>query len=178
MREVLNYRLPDGTNVTLRPALPEDAAAVIATVRSSSEERSYVLMEVYGKDAAAQRAYIEQLDRRRNLFLVAIVGGDVVGILALLGTPLCGNTAYGAAVGVHLEQRWRGHGIGSAMLRYALRWAKDHGFRRVEADLFTRNERSVHLFGKAGFREVACLRRSVQVGAARINEVILAKNVP
>ncbi len=177
MRAVLTYQLSDATKITLRPAHPDDAAAIIAAVRSSAEERSYVLMEVYGKDAATQRAYIEHLDREHNLFLVAAVNGQIIGILALLDFLVCSTPEPCLSVGVHIIRDWRGHGIGSAMLRYAQRWAMEHGYRRLEADIFTTNERSIHLFNKAGFREVTCRRRSVQVGVRQINEVILAKSL-
>ena len=177
MREVLTYRLSDATKITLRPARPDDAAAIIAAVRSSSQERSYVLMEIYGKDAATQRAYIEQLDRRHNLFLVATVNEQIVGILALLDFLVCSTPEPCLSVGVHIVRDWRGRGLGSAMLRYALRWAKEHEYHRLEADIFTTNERSVHLFDKAGFQEVTCRRRSVQVGVQQINEVILARSL-
>lgn len=177
MREVLTYTLADATRITLRPARPDDAAAIIAAVRSASEERSYVLMEIYGKDAEAQRAYIERLDCEHNLFLVATAAGQIIGILALLDFLLCSTPEPALAVGLHIVRDWRGRGIGSAMLRYAMRWAKDHDYRRLEADIFTTNERSLHLFEKAGFREDACRRRSVQVGVRQINEVILAKSL-
>jgi len=177
MREVLTYRLADDTKVTLRPARPDDAAAIIAVVRSSSEERSYVLMEIYGKDAATQRAYIEGLDRARNLFLVATVDGAVIGLLALLEADLCGGAEPGLAAGVHIVRDWRGHGIGSVMLRYALRWAKEKGCHRVEADIFTTNKRSLHLFRKAGFHEEPCRARTLQAGARQISEVVLIKGL-
>jgi len=177
MREVLTYRLPDATKITLRPALPDDAAAIIAAVRSSSQERSYVLMEVYGKDAASQRAYIERLDREHNLFLVATANEQIVGILALIDTLLCSTPEPALSVGVHIVREWRGHGIGSTMLRYAMRWARERDYHRLEADIFTTNERSLHLFSKSGFREDACRRRSVQVGVQQISEIILAKSL-
>jgi RimJ/RimL family protein N-acetyltransferase len=101
-----------------------------------------------------------------------------VGILALLDMPLCSGSAGTLAAGVHLVQEWRGRGIGSAMLRYAERWAAAHGFQRIAADIFTANERSLHLFRKAGFHEEPCRRRSVQVGAREISEVILMRRLP
>jgi len=177
MREVLTYQLSDATKVTLRPARPDDAAAIIAAVRSSSAERSYVLMEIYGKDETAQREYIAGLDRTRNLFLVASVHDTIVGILAVLDMHLCLAAVPTVAVGVHLVQEWRGRGIGSALLRYAVRWAKAHGFERMEADIFTANKRSLRIFDKAGFREEVCKQRRVQVGTQQINEVILVKTL-
>jgi RimJ/RimL family protein N-acetyltransferase len=178
MREMLTYRLSDAAKVTIRPARPDDAATIIAAVRSSSADRSYVLMEIYGKDAAAQRAYLEELDGSHNLFLVATVDGAVIGILALLDAFLCSATEPALAVGIHLVQQWRGRGIGSAMLRYALRWAEEHDYHRVEADIFTTNKRSLHLFSKAGFHEEPCRSRKVQAGAQQISEVILVKDQP
>jgi RimJ/RimL family protein N-acetyltransferase len=177
MREQLTYTLSAATKITLRPARPDDAAAILAAVRSTAQERSYVLMEVYGKDAAAQRAYIERLDGEHNLFLVATSDGQIIGILALLDFLLCSTPEPALAVGVHILRDWRGRGIGSAMLRYAVRWAKEHGYRRLEADIFTPNERSLHLFEKAGFTEDACRRRSIQVGVQQINEIIVAKSL-
>jgi len=177
MRAVLTYRLADATKIILRPARPDDATAIIAAVRSSSQERSYVLMEIYGKDAASQRAYIERLDREHNLFLVATVNEQIVGILALLDFLLCSTPEPALSVGVHIVRDWRGRGIGSSMLRYAMRWAKEHDYPRLEADIFTTNERSLHLFEKAGFREDTCRRRSVRVGVQQINEIILARSL-
>ena len=177
MREILTYRLTDATKITLRPARPDDATEIIAAVRSSAQERSYVLMEVYGKDAATQRTYIERLDREHNLFLVATVNEKIIGIIALLDSLLCSTPEPALSVGIHLDRSWRSHGIGSAMLRYAMRWAKEHGYQRLEADIFTTNERSLHLFSKAGFQEATCRRRTVQVGVQTISEVILAKTL-
>lgn len=177
MREVLTYRLSDSTKVTLRPARPDDAAAIIAAVRSSSEERSYVLMEIYGMDAAAQRKFLEERDPAHNLTLVATVDGAVIGLLALLDSCRFCATEPCLAAGIHLVRDWRGRGIGSALLRYGLRWAKEHGYRRIEADIFTANNRSLRLFEKAGFREEASRSRRVQVGAQQINEVILVKSL-
>ena len=177
MREVLTYRLPDATQVTLRPATPDDAAAIIAAVRSRSEERSYVLMDIYGKDAAAERAYLERLDREPEPLPRRDRGDAVVGLLALLDMPLCSESPETLAAGVHLVARVARprHRLGAAALRPAL----GGGARlpRVAADIFTTNERSLHLFRKAGFREEACRRRAVRVGVQQINEIILARSL-
>lgn len=177
MREVLRYSCPRGGAVTLRPASPADAPAIIAAVKSRSDERSYVLMEVYGKDVDALRGEIEALDRDRSLFLVAVEGETVVGNLAARPSDRCGAPEPAAAVGLHLVPEWRGRGVGSAMLRYALRWARRQGYRRVEADIFTASRRSVGLFRKSGFRETPCRSAAVRVGARAIEEVLLVKHL-
>ena len=84
MQETRVFRSKNGDEITLRPAVPGDAGEIIKTVRSTSLERSYVLMEHYGKNAETEKRYIMDLDRSNNLLLVALAHGDVIGSLAAL----------------------------------------------------------------------------------------------
>jgi len=39
------------------------------------------------------------------------------------------------------------------MLNYAVDWAKKREFKKLEANIFTTNKKSLHLFERAGFVE-------------------------
>lgn len=56
MQEVQTFLAKNGEEITLRPAAPENSSGIIETLRSTSLERSYVLMEQYGKDPESERA--------------------------------------------------------------------------------------------------------------------------
>jgi len=75
MQTVRTFHAKDGREMIIRPAQPEDSCAIIDTVRSNANERSYVLMEHYGKDPASEREYISELDAAKNLLIVAAMGG-------------------------------------------------------------------------------------------------------
>ena len=116
-------------------------------------------MEVYGKDArpsaihraAGPRAQLlPRRDRRRRDRRPPRAARHL----------LCGGHEPTLAAGVHLVREWRGRGIGSASCATRLRWAEEHEYHRIEADIFTTNERSLHLFRKAGFREEPRKRRT------------------
>jgi len=177
MKEMHDFVTKNGETVSLRPAVPDDAGEMINTIRSTALERSYVLMEQYGKDAEAEKRYITEMDRQHNLLLVAVVKGVVVGSLAALQSdggrrPL---TAHILSIGLHLIKGYRGLGIGSQMLTYAAEWAKEQGFKKVEASIFTTNKRSLNLFSNVGFKEEGTRRKQFRIGSDFIDEVFMAK---
>jgi RimJ/RimL family protein N-acetyltransferase len=177
MQEVQKFLAGNGEEVTLRTAVPEDAGAILKTIKSTSPERSYVLMEQYGKNADSEKEFILGMDREENLLLVAVVNDGVVGSLAGLQADEGQNpqTGHILRVGLHLAGNYRGLGIGSEMLRYTIEWAREHGFKKLEASIFTTNKRSLHLFSRAGFQEEGTRRKRFWIGNDYIDEVLMGK---
>jgi L-amino acid N-acyltransferase YncA len=177
MQTEMTFTATDGTAVTLRPARTDDSCSIIDTVRSNAMERSYVLMEHYGKDVESEREYIGGLDSARNLLIVAATGDEVVGCLAALQADAGRRpeTAHILQVGLHLREAFRGLGIGRHLLDYAMAWAVEKGFKKLEANIFTTNKRSLSMFMKAGFVEEGVRRNRIQVGREFVNEVLMGK---
>lgn len=177
MQETQKFLAKNNEEVILRPAVPEDAAAIIKTIKSTSLERSYVLMEQYGKNADSEKEYIRMADCEKCLLLVATVHDEVVGSLAALQADGGDNpqTAHILKIGLHLREAYRGLGIGSQMLQYTADWARERRFKKLEASIFTTNKRSLHLFSRAGFQEEGTRRKRFWVGNEYIDEVLLGK---
>jgi RimJ/RimL family protein N-acetyltransferase len=163
--------------ITIRPAQTDDSCAIIDTVRSNANERSYVLMEHYGKDVETEREYISDLDGTKNLLIVADAGGEVVGCLAALQADggRRSETTHLLHLGLHLREAFRGVGIGTHLLDYAVAWAVEKGFKKLEANIFTTNKNSLVMFKKAGFAEEGVRKNRIQVGRELINEVLMGK---
>jgi RimJ/RimL family protein N-acetyltransferase len=177
MEEIRKFLVKNGEEVTLRPAVTDDAAAIIKAIKSTSPERSYVLMEQYGKDASSEKEYIRKADCEKCLLLVATANDAVVGSLAALQADGGNNsqTAHILHIGLHLVEAYRGLGIGSQMLQYAVEWAKERRFRKLEASIFTTNKRSLHVFSRAGFQEEGTRLKRFWVGNEFIDEVLMGK---
>jgi hypothetical protein len=177
MEEVQKFLVKDGEEIALRPAVPGDSGGIISALRSASPERSYVLMEQYGKNAETEGEYIRDMDAQKNLFLVAVGRGGIVGSLAALQAdgghrP---ETAHVLNIGLHLVESSRGLGIGSRMVQYAIEWAREHGFKKMEASIFTTNKRSLNLFRKAGFTEECMKLKKFRIGRDYIDEACVGK---
>jgi RimJ/RimL family protein N-acetyltransferase len=167
----------NGLEITIRPAEPDDSCQIIDTVRSNAIERSYVLMEQYGKDTASEREYIDALDRNKNLLIVAETGHEVIGCLAGLQADagMRSETRHILHIGLHLREAFRGLGIGRNMLDYSIEWAGEMGYKKLEANIFTTNKRSLSMFKKAGFLEEGVRQNRIRIGKDFINEVLMGK---
>lgn len=177
MQDRWTFQARNGEGILLRPAEPADSCEIIDTIRSNAQERSYVLMEQYGKDAVSENEYIHALDRDKNLLLVAATDKEVVGCLAALqsGGGARKETTHVLQVGLHLREAYRGQGIGGRMLEYAIAWAREKGFKKLESSIFTSNKRSLHLFSRAGFTEEGIRKKRICVGRDYIDEYLLGK---
>ncbi|GBD98557.1 putative phosphinothricin acetyltransferase YwnH [bacterium BMS3Abin07] len=177
MQEIRKFLDKDGNEITLRPAEPEDFAGIIRTVRSTSLERSYVLMELYAKNAESEKQYISGIDRQNNLLLAAITNGSVIGCLAAIraDSGKRPQTAHILDIGIHILENYRGLGIGSRMLEYTIDWAQERGFKKLAACIFTTNKRSLHLFRKAGFTEECISQKHIRIGHEYIDEMCMVK---
>jgi RimJ/RimL family protein N-acetyltransferase len=177
MQTLRRFAASNGLEVIIRPALPDDSCQIIDTVRSNALERSYVLMEQYGKDVESEREYISGLDDSKNLLIVAATGNEVIGCLAALQADAGKRreTEHILQVGLHLREPFRGLGIGPHLLDYCIEWARDRGFKKLEANIFTTNQRSLNLFKKAGFSEEGVRKNRIRVGGEFISEVLMGK---
>lgn len=136
-------------------------------------------MEHYGTKAETVKKYICSMNFEKNLLIVAVTGTTVVG--ALSGIQMNGGespqTAHILNIGLHIIPAYRGMGIGSQMLTYAIAWAGEHNFKKLEANIFTVNKKSLHLFERAGFIEEGLRRKRIRIGRQYIDEVLIGKFV-
>ena len=167
----------NGMEILLRPANPDDSCAILNTVRSNAMERSYVLMEQYGKNVDSEREYITGLDPKGNLLIVAAVGHDLVGCLAALQADagMRPETRHIAHIKLHISEPFRGQGIGPKLLEYAIEWAVITGFKKLKPNIFTTNRRSLSMFSRAGFVEEGVRKNSIRMGTNFVNEVLMGK---
>ena len=179
MESIRKFTAKNGQEVTIRLARPDDSCSIIDTVRSHAMERSYVLMEHYGMDVESEKEYISGLDKEKNLLAVAVMGDEVVGCLAALQADAGrrSETAHILQIGLHLREPFRGLGIGPNLLNYSIAWASEMGFKKLEANIFTTNQRSLTLFKNAGFIQEGVRKNRIRVGGEFISEVLMGKVV-
>ncbi len=179
LEEVKRFTTRTAEEITIRPAEPEDSCEIIDTIRSSAPERSYVLMEQYGKGIASELDFIKTLDKLKNLLIVAASGVEVIGCLG--GLQADGGkrkeTADDLHLGLDLREEYRGKGIGTQMLAYAIEWARERGYKNIKATIFTPNNRSIKLFSNAGFTEEGTRTHKIMIGTECVDKVVMSKSL-
>lgn len=86
--------------------------------------------------------------------IAALSRGEIAGWAVL--SPVSKRRVYRgvAEVSVYLDKKFRGAGIGSALLAELIRVSEKNGFWTLESSIFPENAASVKLHEKCGFRLV------------------------
>jgi ribosomal protein S18 acetylase RimI-like enzyme len=140
----------DGRTVWLRPAIEEDAVAIIRAVDSVAREQAYLIRSRFEVEEDWERAFIAKAREQGNLLLVALLGGEVVGWVTLFRSQ-AEFMRHTAQLGIGVVQDYRGIGLGSALMAYALEWAAEQGIEKVSLGVRSSNQRAQVLYHKLGF---------------------------
>lgn len=161
----VSFTTRDGHRVTLRPAVPDDAPALVAEGRRVAEEGIYVLFEQVW-DEAEHRAYIERADPSFQFYWVAEVDGRPVGIVDNARGQLK-KTAHVGHLGIWIGPDHRGLGIGRRLMEKAIEWSRALGLDKISLEVFSTNKRAIALYRKLGFEMEARCRHQFKMPDGR-----------
>lgn len=151
--------------ITIREALPQDAAQLVDFVTRLSEETELYLLLLPGEFTLTVEEEAELLNKYaladNSAYFVAEAEGRIVGGLNLKGGTRAGNR-HCAVLGISVGKGWRGRGVGSQLMAHAIQWARQGGvLQRIELFVFVENEPAIHLYEKFGFMIEGRLRKAV-----------------
>jgi L-amino acid N-acyltransferase YncA len=114
----------------------------------------------------ARRNWLKEHSSDRHPFWVLEIGGQVSGWLTL--KPFLPRAAYRgtAEVSVYVDERFRRHGVGRALLAEAIARARSLRIRAMVGLIFAHNQPSLRLFEQLGFEKWGHLPR-----VARLDEI-------
>jgi acetyltransferase len=157
-RYVTPLTLADGTAVILRPIRPEDEPLMIAFHRALSEESVY--LRYFQALKLSQRVAHERLTRicfidyYREMALVADRKDAATGANEILGVGRVSRRrgTDECEFALIIRDGYQGRGLGSALLRRLIAFARDERLRRIVADILPQNHVMQHVCVKLGFR--------------------------
>lgn len=99
------------------------------------------------------------LDHPSSCNIVARSENDILGWAAL--SPTSRRKIYSGVmeVSIYVNQRYRGEGVGLALLKKLIDSSEDNGIWTLQAGIFPENQTSILLHKKCGFRIVGAGRR-------------------
>lgn len=169
----------DGRTVQLRRAIDDDAADFVRAVDSVAREGVHFLRSRFEVDE----------DRERALLAEAVERGDLVLLAVENGSPTLGDTQglagwltlfrarpeflrHTCELGMGVLHGYRGLGIGSALIEYALQWAAQQRLEKVNLGVRASNERARALYLKFGFAEEGLRVREIKDQQGRYDDSI------
>jgi acetyltransferase len=149
--------MDDGSMVIIRPIRPEDEPLMVAFHGTLSERSVYMrYLEIMKQDvrtAHDRLARICFIDYDRQMALVADRVNPWTGLHEIIGvgrlSKLAGANEAEAALLV--SDSFHGHGLGSALMRHLLDFARDEGLGALRMILFSDNRPMRHVAQRFGF---------------------------
>lgn len=170
--------IPVGSGRALvRSALPEDAAGTLALLELAARETDHLVREPDEMciSEADERAFLtERREAPNDLFLVAEIAGQIVGIASLTGTDLR-RLQHAAVLGISVARSHWGGGLGRALVEALLAWADARGLVRVSLEVVETNTRAIRLYTQLGFREEGRLEAHRLHGDRLLDTLVMAR---
>jgi len=163
--------LKDGKKATLRPLRRDDETDFHKLFLGIPEpERMFIKHRV--TDLEVIRAWCRNIDYGRNLPLVALIGGKIIGD-ATLHQQLGGWRRHIGRVSVLVHPEYRGRGLARALVGEIIDIARSAGLERVEAEFIGDQEAAIKMFALLGFSQLLRLEDYVKDMQAISHDYIL-----
>ncbi len=139
--------------IRIRDFTPSDADSLLRIHEQSAE---------HFEDLGINRGFIINISQRADFrFLVAELGGDVVGFIGFLYHINVGRGEIGP---VCVEKRFNGRGFGSLLLESSFSFLKERGVSRVIARVKEGNTAGLRFFEGNGFSREGFFERYTSKG--------------
>jgi RimJ/RimL family protein N-acetyltransferase len=146
--------LRDGRSVRIRPAKPDDAAAVLAYLRRVGGETVNLTFGAEGPDISEEeeREYLTRVAASDNsLAIVAVAEGEIVGALTFDGGRRP-RLRHAGEFGISVLQAYAGQGLGKALLEHLISWAERGGVvRKINLKVRVDNVPAIRLYERMGW---------------------------
>lgn len=163
--------LKDGQKALLRPLQLNDEAAFHQLFLDIPEsERMFIKHRV--QDVQVIRDWCRNIDYGRNLPMVGLMGGKLVGV-ATLHQQLGGWKRHVGRVSVLVHPGFRGRGLARALIAEILDIARRAGLEKVEAEFIGEQEAAIKMFALLGFSQLLRFENYVKDMQAISHDYIL-----
>ena len=163
--------LKDGNKATLRQLRRDDEKDFHKLFLGIPEpERMFIKHRV--TDLEVIRDWCRNIDYGRNLPLVALIGGKIIGD-ATLHQQLGGWRRHIGRVSVLVHPEFRGRGLARALVGEIIDIARSAGLERVEAEFIGEQEAAIKMFAMLGFSQLLRLEDYVKDMQAISHDYIL-----
>ncbi len=148
---VASGRLPDGTELVVRPIHPDDYAMERAFIRSLSRDAGYNRLLSSRKFTPEEIRRLTCIDYEREMAFIAVTGDGQQASLLGVARYVRDTDAIAAEFAIVVADAWQHKGIGTVLLDTLLRHARSAGIRRLHGITLATNQAMQDLARKLGF---------------------------
>ena len=138
--------------ITVRQADVSDLPAIFDLYEATAAEGRYIGAELPIDRPSRMERWTSNLALAKAVMFVAEAGEDIVGSASLEQRgPL--------DLGMMVANEWRRRGVGRALLKACIDWARESGAYKITLQVWPHNEGAIALYEKFGFEREGYLRK-------------------
>ena len=152
---------------SVRPARAEDARAMAELFAAVAAERTGIASEPPVNIDERTAIFAAGTTGAAGTF-VAVAGDQVVGLIHIEPS----RHGFGD-LAMLVDRDWRGCGVGSALVRAAIDWARGQGLHKLSLEVFAHNVTAIALYRRSGFAEEGRLTRQYRRASGELWDAIV-----
>jgi L-amino acid N-acyltransferase len=141
----------------LRAAREADLPAILA-ITNDAILHTTAIWSLVPTTLEARRGWLHERARQGYPVFVVTADADVLGFASYGDFRPWEGYRHTVEHSLYVDRRWRGRGVGKALLVRLIEHARTAGKHAMVAGIASENEVSLRLHLAFGFREVGCLR--------------------
>ena len=166
-----HVKLKENKRAVLRPLAKTDEKDLHKLFLGIPEqERMFIKHRV--TDIKVIRDWCKKIDYGRNLPIVALIGGKIVGV-ATLHQQLGGWKRHIGRISVLVHPDYRGRGLATTLVEVTMDIARRAGLEKVEAEFIGTQAAAMKMFAMLGFSKLVHLEDYVKDMQAIAHDYIL-----
>jgi RimJ/RimL family protein N-acetyltransferase len=137
-----------------------DLPELVQVLNSVIREGKYLFMNNEITDMEEERRWYERGIKNGMLYLVARVGGKIVGGASI--HPRTDKQSHVVGFGIFIQDGYRNLGLGTRLTREFVEIAGKRGFEILQLSVYSANMRAFHVYRKCGYRECGRFTRDIK----------------
>jgi RimJ/RimL family protein N-acetyltransferase len=167
------YRTKDGKRIAVRRATRRDIDRVVRLWQALADERKYIATETVTVEQ--KNRWTKSVDDHRVLSALAEIEGELAGSLSLVRHRDSEKTKHVKNLAMGVAREYRGMGVGTALMDYAIRWARQRKVKKIVLSVFSTNRKAIALYEKFGFTSEGRRKHQFLIDGKYVDEIMMAR---
>ena len=162
----------DGREIIVRDGKAADGVGIVNIYREVGAENIYITLEDYPIHPANEARYIKALLRSGSYLAVAEHDKQIVGYCRL-ERHLAPKRKHTAEIAMAVFKNYRNTGVGAALTKAGIEWAKGAGLHKLHLAVFATNRAAIALYDKLGFIVEGRRKDQIRIDGKFTDEILM-----
>ncbi|MGE6632165.1 N-acetyltransferase family protein [Bacillus sp. NPDC077027] len=165
----------NGLTFQIRSARETDAQALSALRFKIDGETEFLDREqgeAFIDEDGFKQIIREDTEKKRHLFLVAVVREEIVGFSRCEGSPLK-RFAHKVEFGIAIRKDYWGYAIGRHLLTACIHWADTQQIKKMALHVLETNQKAIRLYEQHGFEIEGLLKNDKVLSDGRFYHTVV-----